>query len=140
MASIRKRGDKWQVQIRRQGQPLLSKTFVLKRHAETWARTMEAQSDSAELPQKSNGLSHLSLADLVCRYRDEITPNKRGHSQERYRLNAFLRHPICRKKVSLLSTSNFAGYTDDRLQLVTPKCLKTELAPIHNMFEIARDE
>lgn len=140
MATIRKRGDRWQVQIRRKGCSPLSKTFVLKRDADLWARNTEAQADRAEFPLDKEQYQDLNLTELVCRYRDEITPRKKGYSQETYRLNAFLRHPICQRKVLQVSTSDFAQYRDDRLQVVTPKSLKTELAPIHNMFEVARDE
>jgi len=37
MASIRKRGDRWQAQVRRKGSKPLSKTFKLKADAERWA-------------------------------------------------------------------------------------------------------
>ena len=42
--------------------------------------------------------------------------------------------------MATISASDFAKYRDERLQFVTPKTLKRDLAPIHNMFEIARDE
>ena len=45
MASIRKRGDKYQVQIRRQGNPAVSKTFHRKADAQQWARQAEADAD-----------------------------------------------------------------------------------------------
>jgi len=41
MASIRKRNNRWQVQIRRQSFPALTKTFLSKKNAQSWARKME---------------------------------------------------------------------------------------------------
>ena len=50
MATVRKRGDRWQVQVRRQGFSPTSRTFQLRADALTWARQMEAQADRLELP------------------------------------------------------------------------------------------
>ncbi|KAK6024993.1 hypothetical protein OSTOST_09110 [Ostertagia ostertagi] len=48
MATLRKRKGKWQVQVRRQGQPALSKIFILQAGARSWARTVEAGIDRGE--------------------------------------------------------------------------------------------
>lgn len=45
MATIRKRGDKWQVQVRRNGCPQVSRSFIRKVDAHAWARQMETEAD-----------------------------------------------------------------------------------------------
>jgi hypothetical protein len=55
-------------------------------------------------------------------------------------LNAFLRHPICSKKLSELGQGDFARYRDERLEEATPISLKRMLSPIQNLFEVARFE
>ena len=40
---------------------------------------------------------------------------KRGANVERAVLNAFLLHPICRKRLSDLAGTHFAAYRDERL-------------------------
>jgi integrase len=140
MASIRLRGNKYHVQIRRRGLPSLTRSFLTKRDAEAWARQKEVEADRGELGPDRKALDGMTVGCLVKRYRDEVTVTKKGWEQETWRLNAFLRHPICRKKLSSITSADFASYRDDRLKLVKPKSLKTELSPIHNMFEVARDE
>jgi len=49
MASIRKRKNKYQVQIRRNGFPDLSKSFEHLRDAKEWARHTEIKLDRNEL-------------------------------------------------------------------------------------------
>lgn len=49
MATYRKRGDRWQVQVRRVGQPTLSRSFTTKADAQRWARHMEAELDATLL-------------------------------------------------------------------------------------------
>jgi hypothetical protein len=140
MATIRKRGAKWQVQIRRVGVRPISRSFHIRKDAEAWARQMEVQVDRHDLPGDPKSLQHVVLGTLVERYRDTVSVRKRGHEVERVVLNAFLRHRICRKPLSELSASDFALYRDERLMAVTASTLKRQLAPLHNMFELAKDE
>jgi len=45
MGTIRKRNGKFQAQIRRDGVPPLSKTFLMKKDAAVWVRGIEARID-----------------------------------------------------------------------------------------------
>jgi hypothetical protein len=56
MATIRKRGAKWQVQIRRVGVRPLSRSFNVRKDAEAWARFMEVQADRRDLPDDQKAL------------------------------------------------------------------------------------
>lgn len=85
-------------------------------------------------------LERVTLGDLVKRYRDNVSTGKRGYEVEVIVLNAFLRHPICRRRLSELQTGDFAVYRDERLKQIKPSTLRRQLAPIHNLFEVARDE
>jgi hypothetical protein len=113
MASIRKRGHKWQVQIRRSGLKSVTKTFHVLKDAQAWARLKEVQADRHELP---SGLQHLTLAELVVRYRDTVSTSKRSYDRERFMLGTLLAHPIARKRLSELTGADFAAYRDERLQ------------------------
>ena len=140
MASIRKHRNKWQVQIRRQGTPATSKSFINRKDAENWARQTEVQIDQKSLPQDPRRLEHYTLGQLVIRYRDTITPTKRAARNETIVLNAFLRHPICLKKLSQLTQQDFAAYRDARLKQVKAYSVKRMLSPIQNLFEVAKEE
>lgn len=140
MATIRKHRDKYQVQVRRQGFPAVSRSFHKLSDAKEWARLMETQADRQELAPSRRELSKIRLSDLVERYRDEVLPTKKGVEIETIVLNAFLRHPLCRKSLAELSTVDFAEYRDDRLKTISAKSLKRQLSPLSNMFEIAKTE
>ena len=109
MATIRKRGAKWQVQIRRVGVRPISRSFHVCKDAEAWARQMEVQADRRELPSDPKALQRVTLGQLVERYRDTVSVRKRGSDVERIVLNAFLRHRICRKPLSEIGPSDFAS-------------------------------
>ena len=140
MATIRKRGDKWQVQIRRLALRPVSRSFHVLKDAETWARQMEVQADRGESLPDSRALQRVTLGNLVERYRDTVSLKKRSYDREQISLNAFLGHSICSRHLSELRTEDFAAYRDERLKAIKPSSLRRELNPIHNLFEIARDE
>ena len=140
MATIRKRGTRWQVQVRRISSPTLSKSFINRKDAEAWARQTEIKVDRQELPHDPRQLAGHTLGELVIRYRDTITPLKRAAKVETIVLNAFLRHPICAKRLSDLNGIDFTTYRDERLQEVTAVSLKRMLSPIQNLFEVAKND
>jgi integrase len=87
-----------------------------------------------------SSLRRLTLGDLVRRYLATVTPNKKSRVAETYVLEAFLRRPLCTKRLSDLGQVDFARYRDQRLAEIESSSLRRELNPIQNMFEIARDE
>src|SRR5262249_4744436 len=88
MATILKRGAKWQVQIRRVGVRPISRSFNVRKDAEAWARQMEVQADRRDLPSDPKSLQRLTLGQLVERYRDPVSVRKRGYEVERVVLNS----------------------------------------------------
>ena len=78
MPTIRKRGNKFQVQIRRHSFPDITKTFTQLRDAKEWARHIEIAQDRNELSNDHRELELITLGELVRRYRDEIAPKHKG--------------------------------------------------------------
>jgi integrase len=140
MATIRRRSGKYEVQIRRAGLRHVSRSFRALRDARAWARHIEVQADRDDLPADPKALRQVTLGELVVRYRDTVSIRKRGYEVERIVLNAFLLHPICRRRLSEITTAHFAQYRDQRLNEVKPATLKRQLGPIRNLFNVARDE
>jgi hypothetical protein len=86
MATFRKRGDKWQVQVRRKNQPSISRSFNQKLDAQCWARDMECSADRGELGELVSSFSNdLTLGDLLKQYRDEVISLSEGEKWNLYR-------------------------------------------------------
>ena len=100
MATIRKRGNKYHVQIRLAGSPPVTKSFITKKDAQAWARQTEIKHDQNELLPNRNCLKHMVLSELVVRYRDEVVSRKRCGQTDIVTLNSFLKHPITQKTLS----------------------------------------
>ncbi|GIQ76222.1 integrase [Bradyrhizobium sp. RD5-C2] len=126
------------MQVRRSGARPLSKSFLRRKDAEAWARDMEVRADRSDLPADTSVLKTLRLSDLIERYRNDVTPQKRGARVEDAVLARMLRDPICKTPLSQLGVPEFAGYRDRKLIEVAPTTLKRQLNPIQHMFEVAK--
>lgn len=140
MATIRKRGGAWQVQVRRTGYAPQSKTFASKADAQAWAREKEVAIDRGEAPTARQRLRSQSLLDLLDRYEREITSKKRGADRERFKLRVIRRHALSKTQLSGISSAMLAAYRDDRLAEVSQATVRRELALLSHVFEIARKE
>jgi hypothetical protein len=109
MATLRKRGDKWQVQIRRDGFPNLSKSFLFREDAVRWGREHERRIDRGELVEKRTDDSQLTFAELLNRYGHQITPKKRSCVSEQSRLRTIKRHSIADLLTQNITASSISG-------------------------------
>ena len=149
MATIRRRGSRWQAQIRRDGHPALTSSHLSRRDADIWARAVEAQLDRDEQngaarqqhrPPVPNGEQGVTLADLVSRYRDTVSSRKKGAAIEQAILGAFLRQPLCQRRLETLALPDFATYRDQWLGFVRIATVRKEFSILHHLFEVARKE
>ena len=84
MASIRRRNDLWQVQVRCRHAGSASKSFHRKTDAERWATAQEALMQSGQWKDKKT--NRHTIGDMMLRYLNVVTPTKRGKDQETRRL------------------------------------------------------
>jgi integrase len=140
MATIRKLRGRWQAAVRRKGAQPRSKSFDSKSDAERWARSLESELDrNGALPDMRPAES-MTLAQLLTRYRNEVSPTKRSAVTEIARINAILRRPICFRTMTILSTADLAAYRDERLKTVAPATVIRELNTISHAIDTARRE
>jgi integrase len=118
----------------------MSKSFPTKGEAAAWARSIETQLDRAELLPNIRDLRKLTVADLLTRYENEVTPTKRGQKAERSRLQTLRRHSVSEVRLSDLSGASVARYRDDRLKLVQAASVRRELVVLRHVFEVAKSE
>ena len=139
MATYRKRGSKWHVQVRRSGKSAQTRSFTHKSDAEAWAKETERLIDNGGLVDLSK-LRKLTTGDLLIRYLNTITPPKRSARVETYIIGGFLAHQIADITLQDFSSSAIADYRDHRLLKVKSGTVRRELSVLHHCFEIARKE
>lgn len=125
MATFEKRGQRWRVRIRVDGIDK-SETFRTKAEASAWAAQQEVERSNNKLGRIPDKL----FADLLIRYRDEVSVAKDGSRWEILRIAVLLGEPLASglvrdpdplAKVRLpdLGPEHFANWRDQRLLKVS---------------------
>lgn len=136
MATIRSMRNKWQAIVRRKGHPPLTKSFVLRKDAEKWARQQERLIDAGEWIDQTEG-RQTKLTDLLDRYLQEVTTTKRGKIEEASRINAFKRSHLAKFSVAGISGQMVASWRDSRLKVVAGSTVTKELSLLSHVFTVA---
>ena len=139
MASIRRRGDSWQARVSRQGFPPQTKSFPTKAEADRWCRIVEGSMDSRQFVDIREAET-TTLADLLKRYRESVTPSKRGSVEEAFRLKALERSRMGRLAVINVTPTVVADFRDARLKTCCPGTVIRDLAVLSSIFNHARRE
>jgi len=139
MATIRKRGDKWQARIQIKGTDQCSKSFSSRSDAEAWAKITEAEIIRGVFIKRTDA-ERTTLGDALKKYEDEVTPNKRGADQELHRIRVWKSDPLAKKSLASLRGVDFAKWRDKRLKAVKPATVRHDLEVISNLFNVARKE
>ena len=113
MGSIRKRSGRYQAQVRRQGVQAVSRTFTTKKDALIWLRGIEARIDVGETNIAAP--KALNLGDLLKRYCEEVTPQKKGAATETRRLDRLLKDPVSKTPLPKLTSHALATFRDRRV-------------------------
>ena len=133
MATIRKRGSRYNVQIRKEGYPSVTKTFTRISVAKKWASSIEADMERhlyIEVPDQT------TVGELLQRYQRQISPSHKGQQVEAYRLGTLKKH-LGSVRLIHLTPKEIASYRDIRLNEVSPSSLKRELTILSRVLTIA---
>ena len=140
MATIINRGAyQFQATIRRKGYPTQSKTFETRRDAESWATVVESEMVRGTFIPRGEA-ERTTLGAALERYRSEITPDKKGHSQEERRIKAWLSDPLAKRSLASLTSTDFATFRDERKKTASPSTVIKDLALISHLYTIAIKE
>jgi hypothetical protein len=128
MATYRKRGDRWQVQVRRKDHQSLTRSFDRKIDADIWVRKTERQLDVGDTSFKDPTiLKGIKLKTLLERYADEITVSKRGCEPEQYRLKTLSNSWLGKQTLDAVNVKLVSKYRDERMLGRSPSTVLKEL-------------
>jgi hypothetical protein len=133
MATIRKRGSLWQVQIRKRGHKPVSKSFTKKADAALWAKKVESEVERQVYMDISLAQT-TTLSEVLERYSKEILPTKK--SDETYRVN-LLESSLGDYYLIDIKPYLIAQYRGQRLNLVKPATVRKELGLLSRVLNTA---
>lgn len=135
MATIRKRGDAWQVEVRMRG-VYECRTFPSRAAAKEWGIRREAEIHDG----RSGAIPDKHFGDAVKRYRDQVSIGKKGAAWEVKRLNALLVDPVATVPLRELSSTHVAEWRDRRMQTVSGSTVNREWNLLSHVCTIAVKE
>jgi integrase len=138
MACVRRRGDRWQCQVRRKGFKPRSKSFIQKKDAERWGILQERALDLLESRGQVEAPEAcvLTLAEGLERHLQRVRPS----SAERYLLGAMKRRPLADRRMTMITRLDIIAYRDARLVEVGPATVAREVWLIQRTFDLARTD
>jgi integrase len=138
MSYIRKlKSGKWQVSIRRKNYPNITKTFNEKSLASQYGRDIENKMDRSVF-EDYTAAATTTLGQILTKYRDEITPKKKGHKEEAPKINLLLRHQISSYNLMQLKSSHLYKLKEEMLQTKAPKTVNDYLHLISHTWKTAK--
>ena len=141
MATFKQRESGWwQAVIRRKGHTQESKTFPSRADAEKWARDVESKIDKGTFVSLAEAEA-TTLYDALDRYEREVSKGKKGHGQEKYRIQSWQANALAMRSLASLRGADFAKYRDERLSVgAAAATVRLDLALISHVFTIASKE
>jgi integrase len=132
MATIQKRGDKYRVQIRKQGQKPLTQSFTTRKDAQAWAKRVESEIERGIFLDISEA-QETTVLEVVERYETEILPSKRSYPVYRFHLKP-LKVNLGHLVLSTVKPSHVSQYRDQRLKEVSPATVIKELGLLQRVL------
>lgn len=109
-----------------------TKTFATKAEGYLWEEMLKA--GKGKRPS-------ITLRQLLEKYRDEVTPQKKGRRWEYVRINKFISEfEFIDKRLEDISTADFSDWRNQRMKDVSALSVLREIATLNPIFNQARDE
>jgi integrase len=132
MATYRKRGDVWRVEVYVNGRRE-SATRKTKVEAIAWATQRQAELTGKQLPRNR-------LRDALDRFGREVSPHRKGARWELMRLAAFAADPIANESLPSITAPILAQWRDRRAAVVAAGTVRREFNLLRAVFRAARVE
>lgn len=139
MASIRKRGENsWHVQIRRAGQPTLTKTLNTRKEAEAWARMIESEMDRGVFHDIRSSEA-ITLGYVINKFSQEVLPQLKSGRSDISRCGLILEE-LGHLPMSRVTTVEVAKFRDNLSRVYAPATVKNFLTLLNRAMKYAQIE
>lgn len=132
MATIRKRGSNYHVQIRKNGLPQITKSFSSRELAQTFIKETESRIERGLYTDYSLAES-TTLANLIELYEREILPEKKARGKDVYS-NKRIIQTLGQYTLNQLHPHVISEYRQERLKQVSSGTVRRELALLSRML------
>ena len=135
MATIRRRNNRYQVQIRTLGTKSISKTFIKRADALSWAKKVEIEIEGGLFRSMADSRS-VTLGSLFDRYIEEAIPLLKSPKSEINRTN-LMKGRMQHMFATAVTSEYLATFRDKRLREVSPQTVKHEVNLVRRVLKLA---
>jgi integrase len=129
----------YRAQVRRLGSSPLSKSFKTRHEAEVWVRQTESELDRGIYVNRQDA-EKVTFSELLQKYLNEVSCNKKGFKHERVRLLKIQRD-LGHLRIIQIQSKDIAAYRDLRLNAgKSPSTVLNELSLISQIFDMSIKE
>lgn len=141
MASIVKRGPyQFDAAIRRKGYPHQFRRFATREEAEVWAAEIELEMRRGAFVERREA-QETSLKDALARYKEEVSPHKKGHRWEKNRIDRLMRQPLALRPIGEIRPQDVAAYRDSELARgLASNTVRLDLALLSHVYRTCQTE
>lgn len=132
MASIKRHGSRWRAQVYVRGRRD-SGVFDTKAEAAAWALEREAEIAGRKAHPGT-------VAEVLRRYAQNVSPTHRGERWERARLKRIARDPLAAVALASLAPADIAAWRERRARAVSGASVRREMVLLTAALEVARRE
>ena len=135
---IRKRGNKWQSQIRIVNRPCLSKSFKSRTDAKRWSIVVEQK-----MRREDAGIAHIKFPffrDLATRYINEVSQYKKCFRVERNIINSLLFETWAEYPINRITPPIISKFRDKRRGKLKDNTINRTLDVISTLYTTFRKE
>lgn len=130
MATFQKRNGRVTATVRIKPHPPKSKTFDTARDAKAWAKELEVTLKN----EKVQNFEHIVFKDALIEYRENVSINKKGASQEITRINYILKNMDCSKALINVDKEMLVKWRELRLRTVKGATVRRDLIMLQGFF------
>ncbi len=136
MATIRKKGDGWHVQVRKKGHAPVTRTFTIKSDATRWAAMVESELERGVFVDRSEA-EGTTIKEAFDRYAREVSVLKKGFSREKTMISRWQAQKLSSQSMASLKSMDVANWRDARLKQVSGSTVHRELCLLSHLFTVA---
>ena len=137
MATFRKRLGKWEVRVRKLNNKTISKTFIEKADANRWAQEVETKIEKG-LYEDLSQANQITLRELLQQYSKEVSSQKTGYPQEKYKIAKLCKNPIASLRLARVTPLQLRKFQDSCSLIYNPSTTNKYITLISVSIKFAR--
>ena len=139
MAYIRVKRGKFKVEINKKGYPRVFKSFHTIKDAKKFAKEVESQMER-QVFEDYSGARGITLKEILIKYRDKKTVNKKGVREETSTINFLIKHKISLNSLMRLKSHHIHKLMNELGSTRKPSTVKKYVVIISHAWRVARKE